>query len=131
MIGNLPQQGVDYIFDCNGFKCAVGADINGADDYVRFVMVAEQAKGTGTFGQGDHVKWKTIHSVMDADVFAKEDSKAFVRKFLIDATPTLKTHTGFEGNVVPTFPAEVITQLEWIAKYGITFNPTNCTFLVS
>lgn len=131
MIGNLPQQGVDHIFDCNGFKCAVGVDNNAADGYVRFVLVAEQAKGTGGFNQGDTLKWKSIHSVMDADIVAKSDSKAFVRKFLNDATPALKTHTGFGGATIPTFPAEIVAQLEWIVKYGITFNPATCTFTIS
>lgn len=131
MIGNLPQQGVDFIFDCNGFKCAVGVDNNAADGYVRFVMVSEFAKGAGTFNQGDYAKWKSIHSVMDADSAAKSDSKAFVRKFLSDATPALKSHTGFGGATIPTFPAEIVAQLEWIVKYGISFNAQTCVFTVS
>lgn len=131
MIGNLPQQGIDFIFDCNGFKCAVGVDNNVADGYVRFALVSEQAKGAGSFNQGESTKWKTIHSVMDVDIAAKADSKAFVRKFLSDATPALKSHTGFGGAAIPTFPTEIVAQLEWIVKYGITFNPANCTFTVS
>jgi hypothetical protein len=131
MIGNLPQQGIDHIFDCNGFKCAVGVDNNVADGYVRFVMVSENAKGAGSFNTGESSKWKTIHSVMDADIVAKADSKAFVRKFLTDATPALKAHTGFGGNTIPVFPEEIVAQLSWIVKYGITFNPTTCTFTVS
>lgn len=131
MLGILPQQGIDFIFDCNGFKCAVGVDNNALDGYVRFVLVSEQAKGAGKFESGEFKTWKQLHQVMDADIAAKPDSKAFVRKFLSDATPALKAHTGFGGATIPTFPAEVIAQLEWIVKYGITFNAATCTFTVA
>lgn len=129
MKGYIPIQGDDFIFEANGYKCGVGIY---ADDQISFIaMTKEKVKGGGS--QVDANTWEVIKLTNDPELEAVKspyngDTKKYYAAWLAEANVILKSKV---GGSLPDFPADnILQQLLWLTKYGLTFRSDTIEVLV-
>jgi hypothetical protein len=129
MKGYIPIQGDDFIFEANGFKCGVGIY---ADDQISFIaMTKEKVRGAGS--QVDANTWEVIKLTNDPELEAVKspyngDTKKYYAAWLAEANVILKSKV---GGSLPDFPLDnILQQLLWLTKYGLTFRSDTIEVLV-